>query len=113
MRGFLVILTGVGAALTVAAYLWRGVDFAEGVLLGCALVGLNLYWMARSVSAAMQAQAPRVRVAVSYALRFGLSVLVLYAAIVELGMHPMGIVVGVTSLLIASVAYALRPGRRH
>ncbi len=111
LRRLFALLLGVGAALVGGGGLWGGVDFAVAVLLGCLLVVGNLYWMTRSVSRALQTEALGVRAGISYALRFGVSLLVLYVAIVQLDMDAVGIAVGVSALVIASVLYALWPPR--
>jgi hypothetical protein len=103
------ILLAVSAALVGLGYLWQGIDFSAGVALGCLLIGLNFVWTRSVVRRVLRGEGSKGRVALSYLAKFGLTVLVLFLAILQFRIDPLAILVGVSSLLLAIVvALAIR-----
>lgn len=100
------LLLTVSLGLVIGAYLLRGIDFTLGVLLGSGIVGMNYLWSIRVFSRILAEDHPRVRLAISWVLKFGFTGLVLYLAIVKLGLHPVGIIVGVSAVAIAGLFLA-------
>ncbi|MCH7479571.1 MAG: ATP synthase subunit I, partial [SAR324 cluster bacterium] len=81
LRSFLRLLVAVSAVLAGGAYLWRGLDFSLGVLLGSAIIVLNLVWTIRVVQAVMVSSQPKTRLAFSYVSKLGLTAVVLLVAL--------------------------------
>ncbi len=100
-------LAVVSALLVGGSYLWQGIDFTLGVLLGCGIVGLNLWWTRRVVFKALAGDHPKARLWVTFLAKFGLTVVILFVAILHLNIDPVGIVVGVSSLVVTGFAFAL------
>ena len=92
--------------LAAGAYLWQGIDFSLGVLLGSGIVVLNYFWSVGVFSKVLEETNPRARVGISWVLKFGVTALTLYVAVVRLGLHPVGIVVGVSAVVIAGLLFA-------
>jgi len=89
------------------AWLLRGVDFALAALVGCLIVDVNFLWTRSVVRKAFLEANPRLWLGLSYGFRIGLTTLVLYIAIREIGLDPIGIAVGVSALVLASLLYAI------
>jgi hypothetical protein len=100
-------LAGASVALIGAGFLWKGVDFAAGVTLGCVVVGLNIAWTRRVISRALRGERSTVRVLISYMAKFGFTVLLLFLAILRFGIDPLAILVGVSALLVAVTVVAV------
>lgn len=100
------LLLVVSAVLVGGAYALLGIDFAGGVLLGCGIVGLNYLWSKRVFSRVLREDHPKARLGTTWVFKFGLTALILYIAIVRLGVDPVGIVVGVSAIVIAGLLLA-------
>ena len=102
-RRFMGVLWAVAAATVLGGFLWRGLDFAVGALLGSLIVGLNLLWTRNVVRKALASGQPRPHFIVSYVLKFAVSVAVLFVAIIQFHMDALGILAGVSALLVTSL----------
>jgi small-conductance mechanosensitive channel len=71
------------------------------VTLGCLVAGLNIAWTRIVISRALRGERTKARVLIAYFAKFGLTVLLLFLAIVRFGIDPLGILVGVSALLVA------------
>ncbi len=107
LRLFSWLLLASAVLLTAGGYLWRGIDFSLGVLLGSGLAGLNYLWTRRVIKKALQGDQPRSRIGFSLFLKFGLTALILYFAIVRFHFDAMGILVGISSLVISGFVLAI------
>jgi hypothetical protein len=110
LQRMFVLLAVVTAALTGGAYAWDGIDTAGAALLGCAIVAFNLLGTAHFVSAVLAERRFKGRLVASLTVKLGLTLVVLYIAVNRWGMSPVGIVIGLSSMLIVSLLFAaLRP----
>ena len=107
LRSFLRLLVAVSAVLAGGAYLWCGLDFSLGVLLGSAIIVLNLVWTIRVVQAVMVSSQPKIRLAFSYVSKLGLTAVVLLVAILKFNLDPIGILVGISSLFVSGVLFGV------
>jgi ATP synthase I chain len=99
-----VVLLGLGAWL-------GGVDFAAAVLIGILIVFINFIWTKRAVRSVLFSGQPRTLLTLSFLVKFGITGAVLYYLILRLNVNAVGILVGLSSLALASAAFALQPGR--
>ena len=106
-RGLPWLLLAFCVALSAAAHAWRGVDFARGVLIGSAVVSLNFIWTGRVVAGILAARKAGAAVLLTLGAKLGLSALVLYLALIELRVDPIGVLAGLTAALAACVAAAV------
>ena len=97
----------VTVALSVGAWLWADLDMAEAVLLGCAIVAFNLLGTAHFVGSVLQERRFKGRMFASLTVKLGLTLVVLYIAVSRWAMNPIGIVIGLSSMLIVSLLYAM------
>ncbi|MDH4225327.1 MAG: ATP synthase subunit I [Deltaproteobacteria bacterium] len=104
---FFLLLAAVSAGLVLGAYGWKGVDFSSGVLLGCLIVAINTLWTKSILSTGWKARRFRLRLSLSYGIRFGLTALVLFQAIVHYNQNPYGIMVGLGGLPLSAVIFVL------
>jgi hypothetical protein len=112
LKTMFLLLGAVTVALTGGAWAWAGLDTAEGVLLGCAIVAFNLLGTAHFVGAVLAERRFKGRLIASLTVKLGLTLVVLYIAVSRWGMSPVGIVIGLSSMLIVSLLYAaLRPAQ--
>ena len=91
----------------IGAYLLEGIDFSLGVLLGSGIVVLNYFWSIRVYSRMLGEDHSRARFGISWALKFGVTALILYVAVVHLRLHPVGIILGVSSVVLAGLFFAI------
>lgn len=107
LRLFSRLLLLVSAVLVAGAYMLLGIDFSLGVLLGSGIVVLNYFWSVRVFSRILEEAQPKVRLGLSWVMKFGVTALVLYVAVVQLDMQPVGIMVGVSAVVIAGLLVAV------
>ena len=100
----LLILASV--ALAIVSLLF-GLDFLLGSLLGSAIVGLNFHWTVRFALNMLEERKLRPLYLLVYGAKFIVSMMVLYVAIVQLDIHAVGIMLGLSNILLAATAYAL------
>jgi len=100
----LLILASV--ALAIVSLLF-GLDFLLGSLLGSAIVGLNFHWTVRFVLNMLEERKLRPLYLLIYGAKFIVSMMVLYVAIVQLDISAVGIMLGLSNILLAATAYAL------
>ena len=100
----LLILASVVLAIVSLLF---GLDFLLGSLLGSTIVGLNFHWTVRFVLNMLEERKLRPLYLLVYGAKFIVSMMVLYVAIVQLDIHAVGIMLGLSSILLAATAYAL------
>ena len=108
----LLILASVVLAIVSLLF---GLDFLLGSLLGSAIVGLNFHWTVRFVLNMLEERKLRPLYLLIYGAKFIVSMMVLYVAIVQLDISAVGIMLGLSNILLAATAYALiqRPRSSH
>ena len=100
----LLILASVVLAIVSLLF---GLDFLLGSLLGSAIVGLNFHWTVRFALNMLEERKLRPLYLLVYGAKFIVSMMVLYVAIVQLDIHAVGIMLGLSNILLAATAYAL------
>ena len=100
----LLILASVVLAIVSLLF---GLDFLLGSLLGSAMVGLNFHWTVRFVLNMLEERKLRPLYLLIYGAKFIVSMMVLYVAIVQLDISAVGIMLGLSNILLAATAYAL------
>ena len=100
----LLILASVVLAIVSLLF---GLDFLLGSLLGSAIVGLNFHWTVRFVLNMLEERKLRPLYLLIYGAKFIVSMMVLYVAIVQLDISAVGIMLGLSNILLAAIAYAL------
>ena len=100
----LLILASVVLAIVTLLF---GLDFLLGSLLGSAIVGLNFHWTVRFVLNMLEERKLRPLYLLIYGAKFIVSMMVLYVAIVQLDINAIGIMLGLSNILLAATAYAL------
>lgn len=96
VTGFLCLLVGV-----------LKLDFLPATLLGSAIVGFNFLATRRMFRLITVGQSLKGKLSLLYCLKLGVSMAVLYAAISWYHMPPLGILIGVSNILIAVTIYTL------
>jgi len=102
-RNLLILVSVVLATVS----LLFGLDFLLGSLLGSAIVGLNFHWTVRFVLNMLEERKLRPLYLLIYGAKFIVSMMVLYVAIVQLDISAVGIMLGLSNILLAATAYAL------
>ena len=100
----LLILASVVLAIVSLLF---GLDFLLGSLLGSAIVGLNFHWTVRFVLNMLEERKLRPLYLLIYGAKFIVSMMVLYVAIVQLDISAVGIMLGLSNILLDATAYAL------
>ena len=100
----LLILASVVLAIVSLLF---GLDFLLGSLLGSAIIGLNFHWTVRFVLNMLEERKLRPLYLLIYGAKFIVSMMILYVAIVQLDISAVGIMLGLSNILLAATAYAL------
>ena len=100
------LLILVSVVLAIVSLLF-GLDFLLGSLLGSAIVGLNFHWTVRFVLNMLEERKLRPLYLLIYGAKFIVSMMILYVAIVQLDISAVGIMLGLSNILLAATAYAL------
>ncbi len=103
-RRFLALQLLAGAVIAAGGAAVLSLDFALGALVGSTVVGVNLIWTKNAVRQFVQPHRPRPAFLVFYAVKFTVSLAMLYVAIALLQIDITGILAGVCSLLAACAA---------
>jgi hypothetical protein len=74
------------------------------MLLGCVVVAINFFVSQRLVELLVLEKSLKPGVIIAYLLKFGLSGLLIFVAVVKWGLNIPGIMLGLSSVLLASVA---------
>jgi peptidoglycan/LPS O-acetylase OafA/YrhL len=113
-RRLYLILLAVSTVLIGLAYALGDLDMAKGALLGSVLVGMNLMGTVAFIRMVLRDRRYKALLFASFISKFGLTMVVLYIAILRLDMSALGILIGLSSMLLASLIYAaLRPEARE
>jgi hypothetical protein len=110
LRRFAWLILASGAVLLALGAGLGGVDFAAAVLLGFLIVLLNFYWTKKAVISVLFSGQARSLLAVSFLVKFGVTGVVLFYAILRLNVDAVGVLVGLSSLALASALFALQSG---
>jgi hypothetical protein len=106
------LLGVVSAALIAGAWAWGGLDMALAAALGSAIVALNLMGTVHFVGAVMAERRYKGRLIASLLGKLVLTGVVLYLAVARWGLDPVGIVIGLSSMLVVSLLYTvIRPAQ--
>ena len=99
----------VFAAISLGGYLWMGLDFAKATLLGCAVVAVNFFVSQRLLGKVLLDKKVPPGMLLLYLGKLGIPGLVIYLA-VSSGMDPWGLMLGLSSVVIASLVSSLLRG---
>lgn len=107
LKPFYVIISAVGVTTTLGGYLLAGLDFALATLLGFTIVAANFIWTKNLVKALLiDREKPPALLTISYFIKFGITAVVLYFALIRYNMDALGILVGLSALMLATFIYA-------
>ncbi|HEY8369561.1 MAG TPA: ATP synthase subunit I [Thermodesulfobacteriota bacterium] len=111
----------VGLVLTAASLAWRSVPVTAGVGVGALAMWLNFRWLRRIVARALAEAAAAAeeaegrgrgvvaaRLAVEFVLKFGALVALVYLLVRRTGVDPIGLLVGLSTVFIATVVEFVR-----
>lgn len=101
------ILVAVSVVLIPAGGLLQ-LDFLPGILLGVTIVGLNFYLTRQVLLRILLYRDLKRRVLVFYLLKFGFSAIVLYVAVVHFKVSGLGLLIGLSNIVIAILIYSIK-----
>ena len=96
VSGILILLTGI-----------LKLDYLLGVFLGCSVVGLNFHWTVVFVRNLIQDKKVQPLNLIFYLTKFAISALVLFGALNNFEIPPLGLIIGLSNILLAVVAYSV------
>ncbi|MDH4249178.1 MAG: ATP synthase subunit I [Deltaproteobacteria bacterium] len=113
LRGYFRHFALIGLALTGLSYLWRGLDFSAAALLGFLVVSANLVWTKNLAESILFGQKRgKGWVLLTYSVKFGITALILFYALVRLEMDPLGILLGLTAVVVATLLMGWAGGKK-
>ena len=110
-------VVAVGLALTLGSLLWRSAPVTAGVAIGAAAMWLNFRWLRRIVVRAVELTtraedggtgAAAARLAVEFSVKFIALAALVYLLITRSRVDPLGLLVGLSTLVVAGVIETLR-----
>jgi ATP synthase I chain len=101
------IVVASGLVLVAFGAWWRGLDFAVAVLLGFGVVLMNFLWTKKAVGSVLLGGQGRAFVTLSFVAKFAVTGAVLYVAIIQLHLDVVGVLLGLSTLLVASLLLPL------
>ncbi|MEC8187739.1 MAG: ATP synthase subunit I [SAR324 cluster bacterium] len=102
---YIILLTVSGILILLAGIL--KLDYLLGVFLGCSVVGLNFHWTVVFVRNLIQDKKVQPLNLIFYLTKFAISALVLFGAINYFEIPPLGLIIGLSNILLAVVAYSV------
>ena len=96
VSGILILLTGI-----------LKLDYLLGVFLGCSVVGLNFHWTVVFVRNLIHDKKVQPLNLIFYLTKFAISALVLFGALNYFDIPPLGLIIGLSNILLAVVAYSV------
>ncbi len=100
------ILIIVSLVLIAGTALLR-LDFLPATLLGSTVVGLNFYWTRRIVLKVFYKENIKWRMFLVYVFKFGLSAIVLYVALAYFQLSPIGLLIGLSNIVLTMLIYSV------
>ncbi len=107
LRDVTQILIVVSVLIILGVALFR-LDFLLAALLGSAVVGFNFFLTRQVLLRVLLFKDLKRRMLVLYLLKLGLSVFVLYVAIVILQLPGLGILIGLSNIVIAIFIFSIK-----
>ena len=102
---YTILLTVSGILILLAGIL--KLDYLLGVFLGCSVVGLNFHWTVVFVRNLIHDKKVQPLNLIFYLTKFAISALVLFGAINYFETPPLGLIIGLSNILLAVVAYSV------
>lgn len=100
-------LLGVFAVFIGGGYWYDGLDFAKGTLVGCFVVAINFFVSQRLVGNLILEKSLKPYLLIAYLMKFGVSALILFVAIVKFKVDEVGVMLGLSSILLSTMFSAL------
>lgn len=97
----------VGTVVVIGIAAWINLDILPATLLGCGIVGINFYWTRHFFRKILAQKNIGRRSLVFFLLKFGVSVLVLYVAIIEVKISGLGLLLGLSNIVVAITLYTV------
>ena len=102
---YIILLTVSGILILLAGIL--KLDYLLGVFLGCSVVGLNFHWTVVFVRNLIHDKKVQPLNLIFYLTKFAISALVLFGALNNFEIPPLGLIIGLSNILLAVVAYSV------
>ena len=102
---YTILLTVSGILILLAGIL--KLDYLLGVFLGCSVVGLNFHWTVVFVRNLIHDKKVQPLNLIFYLTKFAISALVLFGALNYFEIPPLGLIIGLSNILLAVVAYSV------
>ena len=102
---YIILLTVSGILIQLAGIL--KLDYLLGDFLGCSVVGLNFHWTVVFVRNLIHDKKVQPLNLIFYLTKFAISALVLFGALNNFEIPPLGLIIGLSNILLAVVAYSV------
>lgn len=94
----------------IAGYFYSGLDFAKATLIGCGVVAFNFFLSQLLIAKIVLEKRAVLRLIVWYLIKFSISVTILYAAVVKWRVDTVGLMIGLSSVVVSTVISSLTRG---
>ena len=102
-----ITLLVIFAVLILGGYWFQGLDFAKATLIGCTVVAINFFISQRLIARLIIEKKLQINLLITYIFKLGISILVLYYAVTTMRVDSVGLMLGLSSILFATVISTL------
>ena len=102
-----ITLLVIFAVLILGGYWFSGLDFAKATLIGCTVVAINFFISQRLIARLIIERKLQINLLITYIFKLGVSILILYYAVTSLRVDSVGLMLGLSSILFATVISTL------
>ena len=99
------LLLGISIILVAGTAIFQ-LDLMPPVMLGCTVIGFNYYWTVKFVQKLLLERKLFALDLLFILTKFAISVIVLFGALTYLKLPPMGLLIGLSNVVLAAIMYS-------
>ena len=99
------LLLGISIILVAGTAIFQ-LDLMPAVMLGCAVIGFNYYWNVKFVQKLLLERKLFALDLLFILSKFAISVIVLFGALTYLKLPPIGLLIGLSNVVLAAIMYS-------
>lgn len=93
--------------MIISSYWYSGIDFAKATSVGCFIVAINFFVSQRLIARLITEKTLQISLLFAYIFKLTISALILFFAVTRLKLDPLGLMIGLSSILLAVVISAM------
>ncbi|MBI3018866.1 MAG: ATP synthase subunit I [Deltaproteobacteria bacterium] len=98
----------VGGAFLIGSLYWTSWKLSLSILIGFLIIAANFWFLKRIISSAFQRQGVKLKLAAALGIKYLLLFVSVGLAIIYFDLHVVGLLVGISTLVISIMAFAIK-----